>query len=224
MCIPRGYGRVTSSRGVREGGEGKNDWIGIVGENHLHDTQANGSRWRWLRRQRTRAPVSPRLNRNHSWMTDLLSVADKRECSQLPADAPSLAGQDRADTPFPPIVDHHVQDQLHGPTFDSGAVAVELAALDAVDVPGHVSGLPIKPEPHPVGRIVFDLACAVVAFAAVHSIIGATIIVMIVHPDLRGGAAEYLDDVDLSAIVEAGIRGHHPERGEEPAGAVKLHG
>src|SRR5688572_13095780 len=73
-----------------------------------------------------------------------------------------LTREDRTPIALPGIIDHHVQYQLHRPIFDGGRVAVEPAALHAVDVPRYVGWPPIEPEPHEVSGIVFDLTGAIV--------------------------------------------------------------
>src|SRR5204863_8927399 len=68
---------------------------------------------------------------------------------------------------LPGVVDHDIEDDLHRAVLDRGSVPVELRALDAVDVPRDVVGLPVYGKAMKVGRVVLNGAGSIVSDTAV---------------------------------------------------------
>jgi hypothetical protein len=153
----------------------------------------------------------------------LTTAADKCGCNPLRAGARGSDSTGPTPVAFPLVVDHHVQNQLHRAALDGARVAVELAAFHPVDVPRDVGRLPVQSKAHEIGRVVSDLACAVVVEAVVRCERLAAAVVVVRHENRVRETAEDLDNVDFRVVAEAWIRRQHPERGEEPGRAGEFH-
>src|SRR5204863_8681146 len=116
---------------------------------------------------------------------------------------------------LPGVVDHDIEDDLHRAVLYRGSVAIELGALDAVDVPRDVVGLPVYRKAMKVGGVVLNGAGSIVADTAVDRERSAPVVVVICHEHRRRVMAEMLENVDLGAVGVGRVGGKHPERGEE---------
>src|SRR5256886_5780699 len=130
-------------------------------------------------------------------------------------------GEPDVPLPLPVVVHHHVQDELHRALLDLARVGV-FRALDAVDVPRDPVGLPVDTHVDEVLRVVLHRAGAVVVLALVHRVRLVAAGVVVRHEHRARVIAEQFENVDLGAVVVAGIGRQHPERGEEATGGREL--